>query len=301
MMTREAEAVKDSRRILISRHAAIGDVLLTTPIIREVRRRYPDATIDFETMVPIALENHPCVTKIVPVETDRSEYDLVIDLNLAYEMLPKDHIINSYSLKAFGEIIRDRSVDLNWSIADSRAVDTILQQLDAVFARPVIVHPARSWENRTMPQAFWRGVCCRLTAIGLRVIIVGSESDIDVGRIERLHDFRSKLTIPQIANLISKASCFIGSDSSLLHVAGTTQTPIVGIYTCAKAEYRMPFRRSLLGYRTEAIKPTINCYGCLHDEPVPATFCRCRRGDFVCLLQIDVDVVVDAAIRQLVT
>ena len=34
-------------KILIMRFSSFGDVLLTTPVIRAIKKKYPDATIDF--------------------------------------------------------------------------------------------------------------------------------------------------------------------------------------------------------------------------------------------------------------
>ncbi len=81
-----------SDRILIVRIGALGDALHTLPLLNELRRRAPDAEIDWAAGKSIIrfLEGHKAVRKFVPVERGargllkaalavRDQYDLAID------------------------------------------------------------------------------------------------------------------------------------------------------------------------------------------------------------------------------
>ena len=61
------------RRILISRMKFIGDVILTTPIIRSVRNAFPDAFIAYmgEKGAVSLLEHNPCLNEIIPFDFSR--------------------------------------------------------------------------------------------------------------------------------------------------------------------------------------------------------------------------------------
>lgn len=62
-------------RILISRLKFIGDVVLTTPVIRAVRERYPDAHIAYlgEKNAVSLLENNPYLDEILPYDLSRAD------------------------------------------------------------------------------------------------------------------------------------------------------------------------------------------------------------------------------------
>jgi heptosyltransferase-2 len=84
------------RRILIIRLGAIGDILLTTPVIRILKTRYPECRIDFltkEAYIPL-LKSHPGLNRVLAFQTGgglrellnvlrtvrRERYDAVADL-----------------------------------------------------------------------------------------------------------------------------------------------------------------------------------------------------------------------------
>lgn len=61
------------RRVLITRMKFIGDVVLTTPVIRSIRNALPDAYIAYMTDAQAAslLEHNPCLDEIIPFDFTR--------------------------------------------------------------------------------------------------------------------------------------------------------------------------------------------------------------------------------------
>jgi len=82
---------KEIKRILIIRLGKIGDVLLSTPLIRNLRKNFPNAHIAYITgkrAAPI-LKNNPNVSEIIVSDKRifskiirQKRYDLAIDLNV---------------------------------------------------------------------------------------------------------------------------------------------------------------------------------------------------------------------------
>jgi heptosyltransferase-2 len=76
-------AVSAIRSILVVRLSAIGDIVLTTPVLRELRRTFPEARIDFCTKPAFVslLSGNPSLSSVCTTEnpTARS-YDLAVDL-----------------------------------------------------------------------------------------------------------------------------------------------------------------------------------------------------------------------------
>ncbi len=65
--------LKPNPRILISRMKFIGDVILTTPLIRAIRERYPGGYLGYlgEKEAVSLLENNPCLDEIIPFDFSR--------------------------------------------------------------------------------------------------------------------------------------------------------------------------------------------------------------------------------------
>jgi heptosyltransferase-2 len=84
-------------KILIIRFSSIGDIVLTTPFIRAVRTKFPDARIDFLVRREFSelLLSHPALSNVLPYDTRtgfpglrtlkeslrREQYDIVFDLH----------------------------------------------------------------------------------------------------------------------------------------------------------------------------------------------------------------------------
>lgn len=69
--------------ILIVRFSAIGDIILTTPLVRQLRARYPKSKIDFLTKPAFKplLQNSPYINNVISIDDFQPQnYSIVIDL-----------------------------------------------------------------------------------------------------------------------------------------------------------------------------------------------------------------------------
>jgi len=85
------------KKILILRFSSLGDIILTTPLLKILRKNYPDAQIDYCTKKSYSdiLKYNPAVSNVLEVSDDmdfaelrllkkiliKNKYDLVIDLH----------------------------------------------------------------------------------------------------------------------------------------------------------------------------------------------------------------------------
>lgn len=293
------------QRVLFRRTGALGDVLCTTPAIRAMRQLIgPDGLIDVETDYPHLFNENPHITEARKRDSrsaDVDAYDRIIDLNLAYERRPRMHIIDAYLLEAFD---RGRDFDAH----DKRIVFQFSKDTDCKFgssadlANSVVIHASVTWRNRTMTPAFWADFTFRMLERGYRVIVVGGRHDLSPSGSRNVQDLVDKgVPLTQVAAIINRCACFVTPDSGLLHLAGATDAPIVALFSCARAEYRLPFRGGILGQDIVSVVPALDCYGCLADIEPPATYCDCRRHDFACVTGMDPERVaraVDQAMAQ---
>lgn len=72
------------RSVLVVRLSAIGDIVLTTPVLSELHRTLPQARIDYCTKAPFAplVATNPAVASVMTPEslTPGASYELVVDL-----------------------------------------------------------------------------------------------------------------------------------------------------------------------------------------------------------------------------
>lgn len=78
-------------------------------------------------------------------------------------------------------------------------------------------------------------------------------------------DLIDKTSLLEAGKIIAGAKAIVGLDNGLLHVAGCTQTPIVGAYTTVESIYRLPYRNNKLGD---------NCFVVEPDESLKCKFCQ---------------------------
>jgi ADP-heptose:LPS heptosyltransferase len=273
-------------RILLRRTGALGDVIMTTPVVRRLRLENPGAVIHVETGCPEVYAGNHHLSEDDGMANGTISYDRFIDLDFAYEASPRMHAVDAYFMTAFGDTDGDKSTTMSWHGAER--------------ADNIIIHPAKSWPNRTLSREFWYKVAGKIinsSRFGVRIVGRSTDSAIRESADGRVQSMIGQTSLGGLVSLIAGARCVIASDSSVIHVAGATETPIVGIYTSVRAAYRMPYRHGELGWRVRAFEPDIECAGCLADEPAPATICGCRRGDLACLDLIDPHAVAEAAIR----
>ena len=62
-------------KILVIRFSSIGDVVLTTPVVRCLKKQIPNATIHFITKKPFSsiLENNPYIDKLITIKASINE------------------------------------------------------------------------------------------------------------------------------------------------------------------------------------------------------------------------------------
>jgi len=269
--------------IVVKRTGALGDVVLTTPIIRRLKRENPHAVVSVQTAYPDVFRNSPRVDMTAASDMGVSR---IVDLDGAYEKRPLMHIVYACMEEAFG--YQGETGDLQQELFFERR---------ALFSgrrrKYVAVHAAHAgWRNRTLPSQTWIDVCAGLKKADLWPILVGTGRD--ALPTAACTSFHSSDVLAQ-AQLIDNCACFVGSDTGLLHVAGATSTPIVGVFTSVDPAYRMPLRDGDAVVTPKGLD-CLFCHG-RRTPPVMDESCE-REGDEVamCVRAVRADAIVDAVL-----
>ncbi|NOX61856.1 MAG: glycosyltransferase family 9 protein [Chloroflexi bacterium] len=131
----------------------------------------------------------------------------------------------------------DVSLDLPVGENDHKLVEAMLAQQGLAARGFAVLHPgsggfslARRWD----PPKFAALAVALERRYRLRSILVGTAGD-DVPAVlahakTPIIDFSQRLSIKQLAALLSRASLFVGADSGVMHVAAAMRAPIVAIF-----------------------------------------------------------------------
>jgi len=84
-------------RILVVRFSSLGDIILLTPLFREIKKVFPDSSVDFLTSTAFAdiCQNNPHIDEIIALDRKKgnSELSRVVDLcqNKQYDLILDAH------------------------------------------------------------------------------------------------------------------------------------------------------------------------------------------------------------------
>ena len=339
-------------KILLVRLRLIGDVVFTTPAIRALRRRFPDAHLAYlvEDGAAAVVRHNPHLDEVLAVRHARGwrrirddlrlarrlrqrRFDLVVDLHggprsswltwasgaprrVGYdvagrawmytqavhrprELRPRHSVVNQWDLLAAVDPALaappDPATDRVEMVAGAEARAGAARRLSALGvpddARLVVVHVSAGNPFRRWPEAAFAELASGLaTGGGDRYVVVTSgPSDHEaaarvVARArDRAGDAGARvvdaegLTLEELRALMDRAAVYVGGDSGPLHVAATSDVPVVGLYGPTLAVRSAPWR--------PASTPTIS----VDAGELPCRPCDqrvCAPGDYRCLTSI---------------
>ena len=351
--------------ILLVRPRLIGDVVLTTPLIRALRRRFPDARLLYlvESLAAPVVQANAALTEVFVVRHRKGWRRIWEDLRLAWELRGRrvDIAIDLHG--------GPRSAWLTWAtrarmrvgydVSDRRWMYThlapkprgyaprhsvrnqwdLLAPVDASFAEPpdperdrvempittraresaasalralgvpasdplAIVHVAAGNEFRRWAPASFASVVASLAQARSNrwVVVLGSEADAAVvadvsGAAKRAAGPAAPRIVSavgwpleQVRALMDRGELFIGGDSGPMHIAATTDIPIVALFGPTMPVTWAPWR------------PSHMPFAAVETGPLPCKPCDqrgCEPGDFRCLTRIGPDQVLAAAAQVL--
>ena len=269
------------------REAALGDVILTTGIIREFCK-INNCKVDVKTGCVDVFKNNPNIENIV-VNPNKSEYKKVFDLTLVSEHNSDKHSIDAFGEYVFGEIRTDTNPEL---------FDLPSDEIHNLPDNFIVMHFRQHLgQSRNLPLDFYvKVVKGFLSETDSNIVIVGSPSDINAVSINnnidghlhsRIFD-KTKLSLHQTYCVIKKAKAFVGVDSTPMHIASCTKTPILAFFT--QSHHKIREAKYRIGSKHISVGANIDCYGCIETDY--HTGKECRRGDFECINRFDAENVV---------
>ena len=273
-------------QILVRRRAALGDVIMSTGVVRELKYRYT-CDIDMATEFPNVYDNNPHIRAIYHTSAmpDPANYDIYINLDDAYETNPLNHYLDSYFYRAFGtSAVVNKNPEIFVNDFDKETVNAFFQ--DNQIDKFIVVHIRQwYWELKNMSWATWYAVFERLFTerTDFKIVCVGSAQD---GFVEHplFVDARDRLSIQQQRLLMDHADCFVGIDSGPYHIAACATTNFVSLHTHLLPDRIIPQNRLVI-----PVISNVDCAGCNDVQARPVSQVVCKYGDFRCKDNFDAE------------
>lgn len=230
----------NGRRILIQRAGGFGDLILLTPVLREIKRRWPTCHLAISTMshYSVCLLNLPFVDEIlqfpVPMET-AEKYDAWVFYENAVEK--NSHAKELHITEVFGEIAGIKGIlDMK---PEYRVKPTEAIWANEAYPREpggklrVAVQVGAAAKVRRYP--LWGEACSEMSRRGWEIMLLGTPGELPPMDPKKTPPGIKNLTalgltFRQSAAVLNGCDAFAGSDTALLHVAGALGVPAVGLY-----------------------------------------------------------------------
>ncbi len=208
------------------RAGAIGDVLMTTPAVRALRKRYPEAHIRYVTLNPDLLLNNPDIDEISPVNhpADKKVY-FEYPLAKGYPDMPLErHIAHEFAeccgieLESVRGIIRFTDDELSYA-------RSIIRKFNGLPTATIHIRagwsPYKEWSfdnwQRLVDHFFGR----------LVFIQIGAKNEPPLKNAVSMVGI---MNIRLAAACVSETDIFVGIDSFPNHVAGALAKPAVVLF-----------------------------------------------------------------------
>lgn len=308
------------KRLLVIRCSSLGDVVLTTGVIRIFKRLHSDVIIDMLTYKEYKdiFANFPYIDKLLLIDRNLSyfaflkrlkkateHYNYIVDLQKNLKTIPlmllrysKYYTFNKLSIrrrifvhlkkggKYLNTHITERYLQAFNKIRPVHAdnLEELRPQISAencqCVEKRIVIHPFAS--KKTKEWVHFDELIYKLKEIGYNIAIVGrGECNI----LNGVKNFTNKTDLGELINEINKASIVISTDSGPMHLAIALNKKVIVIFGSTTKELGFyPYFKKC--YVLENNK--LRCRPChVHGRK------KCPLNHFQCMQDIKIDMVIN--------
>ena len=296
-------------RILIKRRlGGIGDVIMSLPMLAEIKRLLPHSHITYMTDVEYAngalqevAEHCPDIDLIVPNGQDSGmTFDYSVDITTTGLSREKKKTVPPNRINMFGEeaglsisnpvpkyIVRNKESKK----AQKEIKETFLKDKDP-NTKLIFLQPRSNDARRTWPKHRVEELTKMLSETDNVVTLLFDWAGSVDSWTERENVFIVKdRSIADTAAIMKECDLVICPDSSMLHLAGALNKKIISIWGPIPPESRINHYQN-----AEAICLNLPCFACWYS---PSECNRNSNGKLACLEKISAEMVYNASMEKL--
>ncbi len=301
-------------KILVIRLSSIGDIILTTPVIRALYKQLnADITLMTKKKFSWVLRNNPYINRIIHYEEGlpkETQFDIIVDLqkNLRSKIISlkagatyfsfnklniKKWILTTFKYNALpGKHLVDRyfeGVSKLKVINDGKGLDYFLQEKEIdkfnLPATYLAINCGGTYFTKRIPASL---VNRMIASSNIPVVLLGgSDVDDDVKGLSGNHIYNliGKTDFNESVNVLNQAVKLITSDSALMHVGAALAKDMEVYWGNTLPDFGM-YPYASLDHKTKVINrqvPDLNCRPCSKLGKH-----SCPKGHFKCMLDQEV-------------
>ena len=320
----------EAKKILIIRFSSIGDIVLTSPIIRCLKKQLPNAQIHYLTKENYKniLSSNPYITKIHTLkhsiadtakELKSENFDFVVDLhhNLR-SLLVKTKLnipsqtFNKLNVRKWIYVKTKRKsimpsihiVDRYFEAVSKLGVtndmagldffDGQISNIDLPFDNYVAIVCGATHTTKQIPPKYIEYLCQNIKQ---NIILLGDSNDakrlqtIAISNLPNVVNMCGKCSLSQSALYVKHSSLVITSDTGLMHIAAAYNKNIITIWGNTTPQLGMyPYMPTGKGKYINIEAKDVKCRPCSK-----IGYKECPKKHFLCMNKIVWDDVVQAA------
>ncbi|MCU0325258.1 MAG: glycosyltransferase family 9 protein [Spirosomaceae bacterium] len=306
-------------KFLIIRFSSIGDIILTSPVVRCIKQQIPNAEVHFVTKKQYGglLENNPNIDKYFLLDKSlnlliknlKSEnYDFIIDLhnNLRTSIIKFRLGVKSYS---FDKLNWQKWLLVNFKIntmPNKHIVDRYLETVSDFgvkndnkgldffipknISNPLSLEPnsyvafaiGGQHNTKKLPNHKIIELCSKIDK--KIVLLGGKEDELNGAEIvkqvgEKVINFCGKCSLNQSAEIVRHADYVISHDTGMMHIAAALKKKTISIWGNTIPEFGM------YPYQTEFKVIENKQLGCRPCSKIG--YEKCPKGHFKCMQDLD--------------
>ncbi len=246
----------------------LGDLICATPTIKKISEAYNKKILVISKM-PEIFKLNPYVERSIKVSSIDMGYvkENYIVHNSFYNVGKKNERGIEYKHNTI-DIRQFHAINLGFMLGKDEMECFYLPTAELSFELPqtpyILIHPVSTWPSRTWSAENWMNLTKELNEKGYNVVSIGKDSS-ETGffnvqkpvfnfEIEKGINLMNKTSISDCWHLMINASAFVTMDSGLLHLAGTTDVPIIHLGSSIKPEFRIPYRDNRQDYKYHYVR-----------------------------------------------
>ncbi|MCX7798262.1 MAG: lipopolysaccharide heptosyltransferase II [Melioribacter sp.] len=303
-------------KFLVIRLSSLGDILLTTPLIRALKKKYPLSKIDFITKSQYldVIKFNPNINQTIEYsnnsnfydELKKKNYDIVIDLQNNFRSLKitvrlkaKVYRFNKHTFRKFFLVNFKLNLLKNSRTIPERYAKTIPNLiLDDAGLEIHFPHDFKTQQNithnnligfcpgsrhftkRWLPEYFIE-LGKKLVNEGYKIVLFGGKDDKEICKkisqqIPDSINLQNENKILETAFQMKHCKLIITNDSGLMHTATAVRVPVLVIFGSSVKEF------GFTPYKTKSLiieRENLSCRPCSHigKEECPKMHFRCMK------------------------
>ena len=309
-------------KILIVRFSSIGDIILTTPVIRCVKNQVPNAEVHFVTKKAYLglLDGNPYIDAKFGLEDRFSDlvnqlqeekYDYIIDLHnnlrskrLTFALRVKSRRVNKLNFPKWllvkwkkntlpDKHIVDRYLEVasDFEISnDGKGLDYFIPEsteINADFNLPKNYYCYAIGGQHNTKKMPLEKIVALVESTSIPVVLIGGKEDIQIGNAvatstSNAINLCGKLSIAESALAMKRASWVITHDTGMMHIAAALNLKVLSIWGNTVPSFGMT---SYMAHQQSKVFEVTNL-GCRPCSKIG--FETCPKGHFKCMKNQDV-------------